>query len=851
MKKSTVSVSKETQKKFIISFWIIMLLPFLLVSSLLLLQPESNLPTVALLDNPPDAQASTVFAKNNNKEDTIIGRFWLINRISVRYKDISPFVIDALIATEDERFMEHSGVDFRAIARSISGLGNSGGASTLTQQLSKLLFTLEDRKNNDESNSFKFFRGPFLGKFVRLNEKARENIIAKRLEERYTKEEIITMYLNQFDFLYNAVGIENAAKIYFGKTAKRLSKIEAAMLIGMCKNPNRFNPYTYQIKNYRRYCALKENISNENVTLEQIRDARNRDSLLALERRNQVLFQWQKNSASKNLAIKNKINYKEFQALKAMPVKTLYKALDHKEGMAPYFRQSLKKEVKELFQSKNKSGNLVYQNKNGEAYDIYRDGLKIYTTINTSLQRHAEYAVEHYIKTELQPAFDRNNNSLNNYPFPNSIGPDMINRIMQNARRSTERYRLLKVSGASQTEIIKNFETPVPMKVFSWKGEFDTIMSPNDSIRYYKAYLHAGLVSIDPSTGFIKAWVGGVNFKHFAYDHVRLGKRQVGSTIKPFVYATALSMKSVNPCTRFSSGEYCVKVVNDNNKIIGKYCASGSAAGNVTNGLAQSSNPTTVAVLGSMGYFNKKKKLGGPFQVDKVLRKAGIFLDQRDINPTMCLGSMDISLYDLVAAQCIFPNNGIYTRPTTIERITDRNGKVIYSAFEEREQVINSTVAFEIIKMLKGVIQRGTATGLKSAKYGNIHPPTAGKTGTTQNNSDGWFIGITPTLVTGIWVGAEDRAIRFRTMTYGQGAKMALPIYGYYMDKVYHDPKIIFPRLDFIRPADYDSLSYDCNDFVTPEEYVSNTIWQKEQDRIKQEEYQEPQFHDSLVPWEY
>ena len=836
MKKSTVSVSKETQKKFIISFWIIMLLPFLLVSSLLLFQPESNLPTVAFLDNPPDSQASAVFAKNNNKEDTIIGRFWMINRTSIRYKDISPYVVDALIATEDERFMEHSGVDFRAIARSISGLGTSGGASTLTQQLSKLLFTLEDRKNKDESNNFKFFRGPFLGKFVRLNEKARENIISKRLEERYTKEEIITMYLNQFDFLYNAVGIENAAKIYFDKTAKKLSKNEAAMLVGMCKNPNRFNPYTYQIKNYRRYYALKENIPQENVTLEQIRDLRNRDSLLALGRRNQVLFQWQKNSVSNNLAIKNKIDYQEFQALKSMPITTRYKSLDHKDGMAPYFRQSLSNEVKELLQSKNKSGNLVYQNKNGEAYDIYRDGLKIYTTINTSLQRHAEYAVEHYIKNELQPAFDKNNNNLNNYPFPNSIGPDMINRIMQNARQSTERYRLLKISGASQSEIIKNFEAPVPMKVFSWKGEFDTIMSPNDSIRYYKAYLHAGLISIDPSTGFVKAWVGGVDFKHFAYDHVRLGKRQVGSTIKPFIYATALSMKSVTPCTRLTSDENCVITVNNNNEIIGRWRPSGSGAGSVYNGLAQSSNPTTAGVLGSMGYYNKEQKIGGPFQVEKVLRKAGILLEDRDINPTMCLGSMDISLFDLVAAQCIFPNNGIYTRPTTIERITDRNGKVIYSAFEEREQVINSTVAFEIIKMLKGVIQIGTGTGLKSAKFGNIHPPTAGKTGTTQNNSDGWFIGITPNLVTGIWVGAEDRAVRFRSMTYGQGARMALPIYGYYMEKVYKDPKIAFSRLDFMRPADYDSLSYDCIEIQTPEQY-----------RLNQQ--QQTLFNDSLVPF--
>ena len=836
MKKSTVSVSKETQKKFIISFWIIMLLPFLLVSSLLLFQPESNLPTVAFLDNPPDSQASAVFAKNNNKEDTIIGRFWMINRTSIRYKDISPYVVDALIATEDERFMEHSGVDFRAIARSISGLGTSGGASTLTQQLSKLLFTLEDRKNKDESNNFKFFRGPFLGKFVRLNEKARENIISKRLEERYTKEEIITMYLNQFDFLYNAVGIENAAKIYFDKTAKKLSKNEAAMLVGMCKNPNRFNPYTYQIKNYRRYYALKENIPQENVTLEQIRDLRNRDSLLALGRRNQVLYQWQKNSVSNNLAIKNKIDYQEFQALKSMPITTRYKSLDHKDGMAPYFRQSLSNEVKELLRSKNKSGNLVYQNKNGEAYDIYRDGLKIYTTINTSLQRHAEYAVEHYIKNELQPAFDKNNNNLNNYPFPNSIGPDMINRIMQNARQSTERYRLLKISGASQSEIIKNFEAPVPMKVFSWKGEFDTIMSPNDSIRYYKAYLHAGLISIDPSTGFVKAWVGGVDFKHFAYDHVRLGKRQVGSTIKPFIYATALSMKSVTPCTRLTSDENCVITVNNNNEIIGRWRPSGSGAGSVYNGLAQSSNPTTAGVLGSMGYYNKEQKIGGPFQVEKVLRKAGILLEDRDINPTMCLGSMDISLFDLVAAQCIFPNNGIYTRPTTIERITDRNGKVIYSAFEEREQVINSTVAFEIIKMLKGVIQIGTGTGLKSAKFGNIHPPTAGKTGTTQNNSDGWFIGITPNLVTGIWVGAEDRAVRFRSMTYGQGARMALPIYGYYMEKVYKDPKIALSRLDFMRPADYDSLSYDCIEIQTPEQY-----------RLNQQ--QQTLFNDSLVPF--
>lgn len=838
MKKAAEVNSKETQKKLTIYFWIIMLFPFLFVASLLLLQPESNLPAVALLDNPPDLQASSVIAKNHNKEDTIIGRFWKINRSSVKYKDISTYVFDALIATEDERYMDHSGVDFRSLARSIFSMGTSGGASTLTQQLSKLLFTLEERKNNEVKDNWKFFKGSFFGKFKRLNEKAKENIIAKRLEERYTKEEMITMYLNQFDFLYNAVGVENAAKIYFNKKANNLSKIEAAMLVGMCKNPNRFNPYTYQIKNYRKFYSLDNNIPQEKVTFEQINKQRQKDSLLTIQRRNQVLFQWYKNSESGNQAIKNKITYSEYQSLKSKPVTVIYKSIEYKDGIAPYFRQSLKNELSELLTKKDEKGNLLYEKEDGVPYDIYKDGLKIYTTLNTSLQKHAEYAVEYYIKNELQPAFDKNNSNLKNYPFPNSIGPTIIDHIMENARKSTERYRLLKNAGASQNDITKNFNTPVPMTVFSWSGERDTIMSPDDSIRYYKAYLHAGLVSIDPSTGFVRAWVGGIDFKHFSYDHVRLGKRQVGSTIKPFIYATALSMKSVTPCTRFTNDENCVITVNNNNEIINRWRPSGSGAGSVYNGLAQSSNPTTAGVLGSIGYYNKEQKIGGPFQVEKVLRKAGIYLEDRDINPTMCLGSMDISLFDLVAAQCIFPNNGIYTKPTTIERITDRNGKVIYSAFEEREQVINSTVAFEIIKMLKGVIQIGTGTSLKSAKFGNIHPPTAGKTGTTQNNSDGWFIGITPNLVTGVWVGAEDRAIRFKSMTYGQGARMALPIYGYYMAKVYQDTKIAYPRLDFVRPYDYDSLSYDCTEILTPEQYL-----------LKQNSGNGGVFHDSMVPF--
>ena len=331
--------------------------------------------------------------------------------------------------------------------------------------------------------------------------------------------------------------------------------------------------------------------------------------------------------------------------------------------------------------------------------------------------------------------------------------------------------------------------------------------------------MHTGLISVEPATGFVKAWVGGANFKHFSYDHARQGKRQVGSTIKPFVYATALSMKVVNPCTKFTEEEHCVDIVDENNILLKQYCPGGDAAETVSLGIAKSSNPTTAGVMGRMGRFNSFLKTGGPFQIDKLLRKMNVFLRPEDLVPAMCLGSMDLSLYELVSAQCVFVNEGVYNKPTTIERIEDRNGKVIYEAHQERKKVLSPTVAHEVLKMMLGVVQGGTGSSLRGSwrPWGGITAQTAGKTGTTQNNSDGWFMGLTPELVTGVWVGAEDRSVRFKTMAWGQGARMALPIYGYYMQKVYADRRINLSTEDFAVPVEYNPEEFKCDANTTPD----------------------------------
>lgn len=790
--------------------WLGAFSPVLAIVLLFTTQDEEELPSVEMLENPPELLASVVYADDGKTE---LGRYWSVNRTTVHYKDISPYVFDALIATEDERFLEHSGVDFRALGRAVTKMGSAGGASTITQQLAKLLFTLQERERIAQlkAEGKDVPEGPS-GIMKRLNEKVKENIIAVRLEERYTKEEIITMYLNQFDFLYNAVGIENAAKVYFNKKPIDLTKNEAAMLVGMCKNPSLYNPHTYQIKDYRNAAAKNFEVPVEQVTSAQIKTMRESDSLRAIQRKNQVLYQWLRNSKKKNEALSSFLDQTEYDSLVQQPIQVDYQVVDHKEGLAPYFRESLRSELTALFKQKDENGKYLYTNEDGQPYNIYKDGLKIYTTINVSLQKYAEEALTRHLREDLQPQFDKNNARVKRFPFADhyEVTDERIERIMQRARQNSDRYTKLKEQGVSKKEIEATFERPVPMSVFSWNGYIDTVLSPNDSIRYYKSLLRAGLISIEPSTGFVKAWVGGADFNSFAFDHVKQSKRQVGSTIKPFVYATAIAMGVVKPCTKFETGtSYCVDVYGANGNLNERWCPRGDVPKNATvaNGLAISSNPVTVAVMSKMGGYS------GPKTISKLLRDVQIDLRPEDEVPSMCLGIMDLSLYEIVGAQAMFVNQGIFVEPSTVLRIEDRNGNVIYSADPYSKEVLNSGVAYTTLEMMKGVVQFGTGGSLRSTrKWGGITAPTAGKTGTTQNNADGWFMGLTPDLVTGVWVGAEDRDVRFRSMDWGQGARMALPIYGYYMQNVYKDRTLNISQEDFEIPIGYDPTLFRCDE---------------------------------------
>lgn len=762
-------------------WWMIVLSPFALLALLLLVAATGkDLPSTSELQNPRSDLATAVLFSDGS----LMGQYYRENRIPVDYDRISPHVVNALIATEDERFRDHSGIDIRGTLRAIAFLGKKGGASTITQQLAKMLF-----------------HEPAKGVFSRIRQKSQEWLISAKLEREYTKDEIIAMYLNRFDWINQAVGINSAARVYFNTEPDSLNVQQGAMLVGMCKNPALFNPM--------------------------------RRPETTLTRRNVVLNQMEKNGF---------ISEQVCDSLKALPLGLDFQRIDHAEGPAPYLRESLREQVQKLLATKDPAtGKLRIAKSDGSPYDIYTDGLKIYTTIDKRMQADAEFAVREHLSTELQPQFLKDLRNKKNRPFDFRVTSAEIATIMGQAMKRSDRYKTLtgqlcsncqrpgayintisadghqffhcdpKLGGCdSKWPVLKASEIPVvfdkkvKMRVFSWRGEIDTTMSPNDSIRYYKSFLLSGLMSMDPHTGFIKAWVGGPDFKHFQYDHVAQARRQVGSTFKPFIYATAVR-EGIDPCMRLPNQKICFDMPAGQPE----WCpenSDGEYGGMITikNAMANSVNTITAYLM----------KQYGPQAVTVLARHMGI-KSPLDPVPSLCLGVADLTLMEMTSAFSAFANEGVFIEPVAFTRIEDKNGNTIYDVTPRTEEALDRRTAYIMLDMLKGVADHGTAQRLRMgwgdrAKYGNIKFPTACKTGTTQNNSDGWFIGITPDLVTGVWTGAEDRSVRFASTALGQGANMALPIYGYYMNKVYADKSIEISQGDFPRPAGLGDLNLDC-----------------------------------------
>jgi penicillin-binding protein 1A len=776
-------LNKKIQRIIIIVTWFVAFFP-LLVIVFMLERSKANIPEFEELSNPPDKQASIIYTSDKKE----MGRFWSVNRKSVSFKQISPYVISALIATEDKRYYEHSGVDGEGLARAVgyAALGqNKGGASTISQQLAKLLYTLQDTARG----------GVAKDKWDRLKQKFGENVLAVRLERAYTKEEIITMYLNNFDFLNNAVGIQTASQVYFNKLPKDLKMEEAAMLVGMAKNPSLFNP-----------------IKHPDTTR---------------HRRNVVLHQWLKDADNPNLMAK--ITQTQYDSLKKLPIVLDYQIVDHKKGIAPYFKEVLRGELTKKFAEKKSDGSYKYAKKNGEPYNIFKDGLRIYTTIDSKMQEYAEKAVVKHFATTLQKEFDKNNYKKNNdkAPFDKKTPDEVIESIMKRAMKGSERYYQMSHSGASEKEIKKAFNTPVEMRVFSYEGLIDTVMTPMDSLRYYKGFLQAGLLSMDPNTGFVKAWVGGPNYNYFRYDHVKQAKRQVGSTIKPFVYAAALGVGKITPCKTYADLSYCIDVPVSPTRSKAWCPATGTkntgAPIPTKCALAGSLNNITVAIMRDLGAVE------GPQLIAKLLKQVGINLRPEDVVPSMCLGPMNLSLFEMVGAQSTFANKGVFIKPVYVMRVEDKNGNVILDLEYEMREAMPAHLAYTMIGMMKGAVngaanpyQNGrngrppkiysTSGSLRGSQpWGGIKYPTAGKTGTTNGASDGWFMGLTPDLVTGVWVGADDMQIHFRSYPWGQGARMALPIYGYYMQQVYADENIKISKGDFEAPPFYDNSIFSCS----------------------------------------
>jgi len=721
--------------------WIVVFLPTIFVYLMLQTVTEESLPSLQELENPKSDEASQVFDFNGE----LLGTYFKTNRTKIDYQDLSPFLVDALVATEDERYWTHSGVDGRALARAITGMGTKGGGSTITQQLAKMMF-----HERPES------------KIARIKQKFAEWKISVRLENSYSKEEIIAMYFNEFDFLYNAVGVHSAARIYFGTTPDKLKIEEAATLVRMAKNPSIYNPKMHPEK--------------------------------SLKGRNQVLKQM----------FKNKMLTKEQKdSLQALPLVLDFNLESHNSGLAPYFREKVKQTTKSILAASGK------KNKYGKPFSIYTDGLKIYTTLDSKMQKHAEWAMKEHLSKELQAALDKNIKKNKNYPYSNSIGSTTANLYLQQEIKGSTRYKRLKKAGLSEKAITKNFNTETDLVIFDWDAKRHrkhVQMTPLDSIKYHLKVLRAGLVSIDPHTGYVKAYVGGPDFRFFKYDYASTAKRQVGSTIKPFVYAAAIESGVLDACTEAPMIRYCIDLEDGK-----QWCPGGEKDYDEVStpayfGLANSSNPFTCHVINKMGGKNTR--------VVEYFDKMGIKNKSIKAIPSLGLGVCDLSVIEMTSAHAVFTDNGFYHEPITILRIEDSNGNLIWEVEPVIKEVMNKNHAYEVLRMMKGVTgvtrpadgkRGGTARRLRASgrpyKFAGI---MAGKTGTTQSNADGWFIGHTPDLVTGVWVGCDSRAVRFSSTALGQGANTALPIWGYYMQKVYKDKKIKISHKDFppIHPGD-------------------------------------------------
>ena len=746
------------------------------------------MPPIEDLQNPINKYATQVFSA----DDKLMGT-WNMNRenrVMVEYEELAPSLVQALVATEDVRFYEHSGIDFYALSRAIvkrgiMGQKNAGGGSTITQQLAKQLFSDVAHSTTE-----------------RMLQKPIEWVIAVQLERNYTKEEIIAMYLNYFDFLHNAVGIKTAANTYFSKEPKDLTLTESATLVGLCKNPSLYNPVRFEQR--------------------------------SLERRNVVLHQMLKAGY---------ITQAECDSCTALPMNLKFHVADHNDGMATYFRDFLRRYmtakrprradypswnyVKYVIDSLNWEQDPLFGwcNKNtkrdGTYYNIYTDGLKVYTTIDSRMQKYAEKACYDHVVGFLQPEFDKGNRSKANAPYSKNLSADEVKRILNRNVRQSERYQVMKGAGFSEADIEKAFNTRTKMQVFTYHGEKDTVMTPMDSIRYYKSFLRTGFFSMDPKNGHVKAYVGGLDFQSFAYDMATEGRRQVGSTIKPFLYSLAME-NGMTPCDEVPNVQQTYMVAgqpwtprNGSRARYGEHVS-------LKWGLQQSNNWISAYIM--MHRLNPKAFVD-------LLHQYGIHNPEIHPSPALCLGPCDITVSEMVSAYTAFVNHGIRCSPLYVTRIVDNEGNVLTEFRPRMNEVISSESADKMLYMLRAVVDGGTASRLRN-RY-NLKAPLGGKTGTTNSNSDGWFMGIAPKLVSGCWVGGDDRDIHFDTMLYGQGASMALPIFAKYMISVYADKDLGISEGDlFDIPANFDPCKSSDDMQVVDEELEDVVTIENEEEVI-------------------